>query len=141
MNWGYKIVVTFIVFAALIITMVVISMNEQVFLVSEDYYLQELNYQDQIDRQQNAIIVGDHLKMEYDEHNHEFYIDSHVDTHASIHFYRPADATMDRTFELDLHQGHHQFLNTGELASGLWKVKMSWVENDKEIYIEKTVFK
>ena len=53
MNWGTKIVFSFIAFAGLIITMVVISMRQDVSLVAKDYYVQEIAYQDQIDKIQN----------------------------------------------------------------------------------------
>ena len=60
MNWGHKIVMTFIVFAAIIISMVVISMRQDVSLVAADYYKQELAYTEQMNKLENTI---DSLKI------------------------------------------------------------------------------
>ena len=55
MNWGNKIMLSFSVFVAIIITMVVVSMKQDVFLVSEDYYDKEVKYQNQIDKMKKQL--------------------------------------------------------------------------------------
>ena len=54
MNWGNKIAISFIIFIGIIVTMVVISMKQDISLVSTDYYEQEIAYQDQIDRMERT---------------------------------------------------------------------------------------
>ncbi|MFT4154094.1 FixH family protein [Parafilimonas sp.] len=49
MNWGHKLTIVFIGFAGLIGTMVYKCTQQKFDLVSEDYYVQELKYQDKID--------------------------------------------------------------------------------------------
>ena len=49
MNWGNKLVLVFIVFAALIFTLVYKAVNTKFDLVSKDYYKDELRYQEKID--------------------------------------------------------------------------------------------
>ena len=59
MNWGTKITLSFIAFVGIIITMVVISMRQDISLVAKDYYVQEIAYQDQIDRIRNNHDLGE----------------------------------------------------------------------------------
>jgi hypothetical protein len=56
MNWGYKIAITFILFGALIIFMVVKSFQQNIDLVTDDYYQEELKYQQQIDKLENTLL-------------------------------------------------------------------------------------
>src|SRR5215471_10819356 len=49
MNWGHKLTIVFVGFAALIGTMVYKCTQQKFDLVSDDYYNQELKYQDKID--------------------------------------------------------------------------------------------
>ena len=54
MNWGVKIVISFVFFIGLLFGLVYISMNQDISLVSENYYEQELAYEDQIQRIKNT---------------------------------------------------------------------------------------
>lgn len=49
MNWGHKLTIVFVGFAVLIGTLVYKCTQQKFDLVSEDYYTQELKYQDKID--------------------------------------------------------------------------------------------
>ncbi|MEQ8928151.1 MAG: FixH family protein [Fulvivirga sp.] len=139
MNWGTKIVITFISFAAIIITMVVISMKQDISLVATDYYKQELAYQDQINRQQHALGLGDQVTFEFNQNEHKFFINSDLNTKGEIHFYRPSDAKKDRIIPFEITAGSTQFISTEGMDLGLWRVKLLWVEGEKEAYIEKTI--
>ena len=54
MNWGKSIILAFVLFAGFIATLVVVCVREDISLVSKDYYKEELLYQDQIQRLNNA---------------------------------------------------------------------------------------
>ena len=54
MNWGTKIILAFAGFIAVIFTLAYISMGQDVNLVSKDYYVQELAYEEQIQRIRNT---------------------------------------------------------------------------------------
>ena len=58
MNWGYKILIVYIVFIAGIVTLVYKSSVQNQDLVVNDYYDQELKYQDKID----AVLRTNNLK-------------------------------------------------------------------------------
>lgn len=58
MNWGYKITIVFVAFAVLIGTLVYKCTQQQYDLVSEDYYAQELKYQEKIDGSKAAASIS-----------------------------------------------------------------------------------
>ena len=136
MNWGNKIMLSFSVFVAIIITMVVVSMKQDVFLVSEDYYDKEVKYQTQIDKMQltsdeKAIVVisknTDHVQFDF----------SDVPEKGEILFFRPSDATKD--FKVAVMKEKRQSLSKTNLEKGYWKMKISWSANGKDYYTEKSV--
>ena len=49
MNWGYKILIVYLIFVAGIAVMVYKSTTQKIDLVTTDYYAKELKYQDRID--------------------------------------------------------------------------------------------
>ena len=59
MNWGYKLMFVFIVFAGLMGTLVYKSMNTKYELVTKDYYKDELKYQDRIDAKNESSKLSD----------------------------------------------------------------------------------
>jgi predicted RND superfamily exporter protein len=55
MNWGNRILITYLAFAALMIGLVTIAMQQKdIFLVDKEYYKEELAYQTKIDQISNA---------------------------------------------------------------------------------------
>ena len=60
-SWGIKIIIVFAVFAAGIFTMVAVSMMNETDLVSENYYEQEIKYQDQIELLNNSSHLNDKI--------------------------------------------------------------------------------
>ena len=49
-SWGTGIVIAFAIFMAVTVSTAVYMMNQDVNLVADDYYDQEIKYQQQIDR-------------------------------------------------------------------------------------------
>ncbi|MEY3676502.1 MAG: hypothetical protein RJB67_992, partial [Bacteroidota bacterium] len=56
MSWGNKLIIVFVVFAALMATLVYKATQTKFELVSKDYYQDELRYQDKIDGAANAAL-------------------------------------------------------------------------------------
>ena len=74
MNWGYKIVVAFVIFAAFIGTLVGICVNQDISLVAKDYYRQEIAYQEQIDRMANHEALPEKPKVTYKGVREQLYL-------------------------------------------------------------------
>ncbi len=53
MNWGWKITILYIFFAAGILTLVFLSISQKIDLVDKNYYEKELVHQSRLDQQAN----------------------------------------------------------------------------------------
>ena len=138
MNWGNRIVLTFIIFIGLIVTLVTISMRQDINLVAEDYYKQEIEYQDQIDRLKRTSELNQQPEITLNRNQESLMIalnQSTIET-GQITFFRPSDATKDRIVAISTVD--HEVSVAG-WDRGLWKVKLQWVTDGKEYYTEKTI--
>ncbi len=59
MNWGYKIILVYVVFISGILFMVYKSSSQKTDLVTTDYYAKELQYQQKIDAMKNVTLLSD----------------------------------------------------------------------------------
>lgn len=139
MNWGNRIVVVFILFASFIGYMVIKAFQEDIDLVSEDYYAQEINYQNKLNSLANAaeddksVLVkqmGGQILIEFPE------------TRASgkIHFYHPSRKIFDRIFEIDLSHGNIQKIDRSELIAGNYRININWKANNTDYFQQSKIF-
>ena len=62
-SWGTGILIVIIIFMTLTITTVVYLMNQDVDLVTDNYYAKEIKYQQQIDRMNRTNEMDEELKI------------------------------------------------------------------------------
>jgi hypothetical protein len=67
MNWGYKILLVYIIFITGIMFLVFKSSSQKMDLVTTDYYAKELKYQEKIDAMKNVHQLSDTVKYEMNE--------------------------------------------------------------------------
>ncbi len=143
MNWGHKITIFFSAFVALIIALVVMSMRQDVSLVTQDYYAQEIVYGQQMDKIRNARQPGQGLDFKYDAATQQarfaLAADAETPVTGTLQFFRPADATLDFDVPLQPDQSGQQTVDLSRRATGLWKVKASWQRDEQEFYAEYTL--
>lgn len=142
MNWGNKLLVTFIVFAGMMGTLVYKSLHTNFELVEKDYYKSELRYQEVIDGANRAnslnntvkfLQQGSALSIQMPEEMRNLSIKG------DILFYCAYNASQDRRFELKPNQDGLQVIPREELLPGNYIVKMSWVQNELKYYTEKPI--
>jgi hypothetical protein len=142
MNWGKWIIVAFVLFAGFIATLVTVCMRQDVNLVSKDYYKEELAYQNQIVRINNARgleqkpeikFTGDLLEISFARFNEL--------NHGEVKLFRPSSPDMDRTFKLKNSSENIQRFNISGIQEGMYKVKVTWTMGGKEYYIENIIYK
>lgn len=64
MNWGYKILVVYLVFVGGILFLVFKSSSQKMDLVTTDYYAKELKYQEKIDQNSRVAALSAPLQCE-----------------------------------------------------------------------------
>ena len=143
MNWGWYIFLSFVLFAIFIITLVVRTMQEDVNLVSEDYYQQEMKYQDQIDRIENSAGIDPiDLSVNYEEQVVVFSFPPSLAkklVEGELFFFRPSNSSLDYRIKLAMDPDFTQKVSMKNLSKGMWRVKIYWDDGEKEFYQEKVL--
>lgn len=131
MNWGFRIILAFIVFIGFISMLVIMAVNQEWHLVSRNYYEQEIEYQEQINRMKNASGLSEKIRIEYSKNSGEAVIQIPSELKGetisgNVHFFRLSDASLDKVFELNINEHGQQAFDLSTFKRGLWKVKISF---------------
>lgn len=139
MNWGKGILLTIIAFVGFILTLVVISVRQDdIHLVTENYYEKEIKYQDQIEREKSAVGL-DREVLVFDSKSKSMLLDLPVGAKGSLQLFRPSDARLDQELSLDITEEGKTTVPLDKLKSGYWKVQLTWTENGVEFYKEEKI--
>lgn len=142
MNWGKWIIVSFVLFAAFIATLVTVCVRQDVSLVSKDYYKEELAYQDQMGRIKNAsllakrptikIVDKNTMQVDFDQFNKV--------EKGELQLFRPSNAAMDKKFNFNASDAPSQQFSTENMDKGMYRARMIWTMGGKEFFVEEVIF-
>jgi hypothetical protein len=141
MNWGKWIAVSFVLFALFIGVLVTVCVRQDINLVATDYYKQELDYQNQIDRNRNAqelmvrpqiVIANNAVQVSFKDFNQV--------KSGELKLFRPSNPASDVTFELKTTTDTLQAFDLQTRQRGMYKAQLKWSMNNKEYYLEETVY-
>lgn len=139
MNWGKGIVFTFLGFIAIMITMVVISVRmEGIELVTENYYEEEIKYQQQIDKELSTLALNREV-LRFDGPSKALILDLPVGAKGTLNLFRPSDIELDRELPVDIQEVGEKTVYLGDLKAGYWKIQLSWEEDGRAYYQEKKI--
>jgi hypothetical protein len=139
MDWGKGILLTIIAFVGFILTLVVISVRQDdIHLVTENYYEKELKYQDQIDRETSAAGL-DREVLVFDAVSKSMVLDLPVGAKGDLKLFRPSDERLDQELSLDILEEGKTTVPLEKLKAGYWKVQLTWTENGVDFYQEKKI--
>lgn len=142
LTWGAGLAVVFLIFAAGILAMVMISMNRDVDLVTEDYYQQELRHEQQIESEKRSNALGEAIRIEHTAFVATITLPLQCDPDSvsgTLTFYRPADRRKDFVVAIRLDSMRSQHVPTTELQKGLWRVKARWTYQGEAYYREEPI--
>jgi hypothetical protein len=140
MNFGKWIVVAFVFFALFIGTLVTICVRQDIPLVTEDYYKEELAYQEQIDRMNNTNALAEvpEIRIEAGRLTVSYDRLPEIET-ARLSLVRPSDANLDQMFDIKPSGSTSQEFQLANPIPGLYRAKLTWIDHGKEFYLEKIV--
>ncbi|TDO26435.1 FixH family protein [Sediminibacterium goheungense] len=139
MNWGNKLMLVFIGFAALMATLVYKAVNTKYELVSKEYYQDELRYQDKIDGRKNAASIGE-LTVTYTKENLAIQFPKEMlgmEVKGEAWFYCKTAADKDIRLPLAPDREGIQIIERNKLPAEKYLLKISWEAADKKYYLEK----
>jgi len=144
-NWGTGVVIAMVLFMVFILQFVYRTLANDKYehqLVSEDYYKDELYYQQEIDKMNNASKLEQNTTLERTKEGFLITFPSKMDVTkimGNIYFQRPSNDKLD--FEQDIKLTDNRIvINHDNLVSGKWKVKIDWKYNDEEYMLKEDVF-
>lgn len=142
MNWGHGIIAGFALFAAYILYFVFSSFNQRIDLVAEDYYAQEVAYQDRINDMENASALKDDITVQNTETGVQisFPLEWKNAPAGNVRFFRPSDVRKDFIVPLELDEQSMLYVPGEKFTAGRYEVQISWQANGRSFYVKKDLF-
>lgn len=130
---------TIIGFVAFMMTLVVISVKQDdIHLVTENYYEKEIKYQDQINRE-SATAALDREVLVFDAQRKAILLDLPVGAKGNLQLFRPSDARLDQQVSVDVTEVGKTSVPLDQLKSGYWRAQLTWTEGGVDFYQEKKI--
>lgn len=140
MNWGKGIIISLVAFIAFILYLAITLMTHKVDLESEDYYQQEIAYDEKIDALNNANKLADKITYQVIDEHLVFSIPDDSFKEIQLDFARPDDKLQDKSYTIE---GTNTYLiDTKELKKGIYKLDISYKQGEniclqqEKIYIQ-----
>lgn len=140
-SWGVRIAFLYIGFVALIVFLVTGSMKQDVDLVADDYYEQELVYQQVLDAGKNQSTLSEPLQIHANETNVTIDFPDEFDDKmitGNIHFYSPQKPAWDKRVAMNGIQSTIDIPRADLQRTG-YKIKVSWNVDGKSYYQESDI--
>lgn len=144
-SWPTGIILAIAAFVIFILSFVYLSFTPKYGhdLVSEDYYKDELNYQQEINKENKGILLKENISLKKVSNGLQITFPSEFDFNSIsgiIYFQRLSNGKID--FQLPIELESHQLLITqDQLVDGRWDVKIEWEVNiAKYLFKEKIIY-
>ncbi len=138
MNWGTKIIIVYILFVMGIMFLIFKSSNQNIDLVTPDYYAKELVYQNTIEARNRTNALSEQIKVNQLDSFIIIQLPIEMSTKmvkASITLYCPSDKQKDVHFN----QGTRNAiinLPISTVAKGYYELQIDWTANEQRYYYE-----
>lgn len=140
-GWGGKIAILYGGFVLLIAALVTGSMRQDFDLVADDYYQQELAYQDVLDAGKNQSALSAPADIYANATDVVITFPDEFKGKAingNVHFYSPIDETWDKQVKLE-NTGAVVTVPRSELQNTRYTIKLSWDADAKNYYQESDI--
>jgi len=141
MNWGWKITILYIFFAAGILTLVFLSINQKIDLVDKNYYEKDLVHQGRLDQQANYAALPMKCSFQIKHGNATVYFPFMLNEmkDATVKVYCPSNNAFDASYNLSP-TADSAFTFT--LPNGIpsrYNIEVFWKKDGKEFYFEEVI--
>ena len=140
MNFGNKLLLVFAVFASLMSYMVYRCFSIPVDLVSDQYYKDEIAYQDVIDGTKNANALFGKTSVKENPSDIVIQLPTEMKNHlvkGTVLFYCPSNMENDRHLDLATDADGKQAIDIKKFSKGSYTVKIDWKDGSTHFYTEK----
>lgn len=145
-NWGTAIVIAFAGFIGFIMYFIVSMSTNSKYehdLVVEDYYQQELKFQNEINKEKNTKKLSKNITWKKTEHGIIVTFPSELNEkniNGKVFLYRPSNKALD--FEIPISLSNHSLLiPDNNLLGGRWNITIDWsYNNEAYLYKEEIIY-
>ena len=144
LNWGTGIVIAFVGFISFIMYFVITMNTDKALdhdLVTEDYYKEELEFQNDIDKENNSKSLTENLTWKKTKDGVIITFPESLEINSitgKVFLYRPSNKQFD--FETDISLSNHNLLIPDKrLLDGRWTIKVDWQYNGKSYLYKKEI--
>ncbi len=144
-NWGTAIVIAFGLFMTFILYFVFKVQSDSTYdheMVIEDYYKQELVFEKQMEKEQNALNLTDNIRIVTVSEGLRIVFPEtmqHQKITGKVSLYRPSNKKLDFEIPISL-SGPHLLIPKSNLVGGRWDISIDWKYDGKEFLSKKTIY-
>ncbi|WP_347158768.1 FixH family protein [Pontibacter chitinilyticus] len=141
--WPYAIITAMLLFMGYIASFVYQAMNQDVDLVSKNYYEQELAFQDHMNAVDRTKEMGD-VAVTYNAEAQTISLQlpkpfSGKRISGKINFFRPSNDKLDFELPFQPDASLYQVLNAAKLEKGYWKVRVNYSADQQTYFTEQRI--
>ncbi len=133
LNWGTGIAMFYSTFVVVLVAVVIKTTTFDNSLVSEQYYADDLNYQQQFDKLQNSKNLNKDLEIQYQASSQQVLLhfpDNLPAPKGEVYFFCPSNSKLDFRQPVVADANRQQSIATEQLKPGLWRIKVDWQAGD-----------
>jgi nitrogen fixation protein FixH len=135
-NWGHGIIVTFVLFGIFMAYFYIHMSKESIELVGKNYYADGQAFQQKIKEREQTSALAVKATWEYSADFRQAKIQFPAGVNkGKLVFYRPSNASLDKSVEITADTAGLAFANTNFLIKGPWNVSLKWEKSGKN-YVE-----
>ena len=140
-RWGIGIAAVYIAFAALMLAFVLAASLQRTDLVADDYYDQEVKYQQRIDQIKRSQESTRKVEVSYQRAAQQITLQfpSVLDGNevsGNVVLFRPSNASLDRNYSIQLDEQNRQQFSTENLIAGNWRLMIHWEYQGEQFFSE-----
>ena len=131
-NWGTGIVIAFVAFISFIMYFIITMMTDSKYdhdLVVEDYYKQELQFQDDINKEKNAQDLTENLSWKKSAEGISILFPENLQKEnitGKVFLYRPSNKQLDFETSIISLSDSNLLIPDKRLVDGRWNIKIDW---------------
>lgn len=142
--WPHGLLFSLGTFVVGIVSVGYMFLQQDIGIVVKDYYQEEINFQQTLDDEKNALALPDPVKIDYDQAKERvvIYFPGFFEGRniaGKVTFYRPSDGKLDKDLPLLLNDKLQQTIFTESFKKGSWIVKLKWTADGIGYYMKKKI--
>ena len=144
-NWGTGIAIAITLFIVFILSFVYKTIFVEKYehhLVSEDYYKDELHYQEEIDKMNNANFLPENVRLSNSDKGIIIHFPEDKDFNkikGKVNFLRRSNEKLDFEENINL-TGSSMLIEDKLLVPGKWEIKVDWQYEEVEYLLKESWF-